>query len=78
MDINYVTNEELTAPPLTEERVREFEEFFNSVDKIDIWDGSLFFLIREICDPYFAGARDLDETIRLLQNRVGLYLNEQM
>ncbi|MDE7042861.1 MAG: extracellular solute-binding protein [Oscillospiraceae bacterium] len=78
LDINYVTNEELTAPPLTEERVREFEEFFNSVDKIDIWDGSLFFLIREICDPYFAGARDLDETIRLLQNRVGLYLNEQM
>lgn len=78
LDINYVTNEELTAPPLTEERVREFEEFFNSVDKIDIWDGSLFFLIREICDPYFAGARDLDETIRLLQNRVGLYLSEQM
>ena len=78
LDINYVTNEELTAPPLTEERVRECEEFFNSVDKIDIWDGSLFFLIREICDPYFAGARDLDETIRLLQNRVGLYLNEQM
>ena len=78
LDINYVTNEELTAPPLTEERVREFEEFFNSVDKIDIWDGSLFFLIREICDPYFAGARDLDETIHLLQNRVGLYLNEQM
>ncbi len=78
LDINYVTNEELTAPPLTEERVREFEEFFNSVDKIDIWDGSLFFLIREICDPYFAGAKDLDETIRLLQNRVGLYLSEQM
>ena len=78
LDINYVTNEELTAPPLTEERVREFEEFFNSVDKIDIWDGSLFFLIREICDPSCAGARDLDETIRLLQNRVGLYLSEQM
>ena len=35
-------------------------------------------LIYEICDPYFAGARDLDETIRLLQNRVGLYLSEQM
>ena len=62
----------------TEERVREFEEFFNSIDKIDIWDNSLMSLIREICDPYFAGATDLDETIRLLQNRVGLYLSEQM
>ena len=78
LDINHVTNEELTAPPLTEERVREFEEFFNSIDKIDIWDNSLMSLIREICDPYFAGATDLDETIRLLQNRVGLYLSEQM
>ena len=77
LDINYVTNEELTAPPLTEERVREFEEFFNSIDKICIWDISLMNLIHEICDPYFAGAKDLDETIRLLQNRVGLYLNEQ-
>ena len=78
LDINYVTNEELTAPPLTEERVREFEDFFNSIDKICIWDLSLMNLIREICDPYFAGATDLDETIRLLQNRVGLYLSEQM
>ncbi len=78
LDINYVTNEELTAPPLTEERVREFEEFFNSIDKICIWDISLMNLIHEICDPYFAGAKDLDETIRLLQNRVGLYLSEQM
>lgn len=26
---------------------------------------------------YFAGDRTLDDTIALLQNRVGLYLNEQ-
>ena len=78
LDADPVTHEEITAPPLTEERVREFEEFFNSIDKICIWDISLMNLIHEICDPYFAGAKDLDETIRLLQNRVGLYLNEQM
>ncbi len=78
VDFNRVTNEELTAPPLTEERVREFEDFFNSIDKIDIWDREMFFLIREICDPYFAGARTLDETVALLQNRVGLYVREQM
>lgn len=78
VDFNRVTNEELTAPPLTEERVREFEDFFNSIDKIDIWDREMFFLIREICDPYFAGAKTLDETVALLQNRVGLYVSEQM
>lgn len=78
VDFNRVTNEEITAPPLTEERVREFEDFFNSIDKIDIWDREMFFLIREICDPYFAGAKTLDETVALLQNRVGLYVSEQM
>ena len=78
LDFDPVTHEEITAPPLTEERAGEFDDFFNSIDKIDIWDGSLISLIQEICDPYFAGAKDLDETIRLLQNRVGLYLNEQM
>lgn len=78
VDFDPVTYEEITAPPLTEERAREFDDFFNSIDKIEIWDGPLMNLIYEICDPYFAGARDLDETIRLLQNRVGLYLSEQM
>ena len=78
VDFDPVTHEEITAPPLTEERAREFDDFFNSIDKIEIWDGPLMNLIYEICDPYFAGARDLDETIRLLQNRVGLYLSEQM
>ena len=78
VDFDPVTHEEITAPPLTEERAREFDDFFNSIDKIEIWDGPLMNLIYEICDPYFAGAKDLDETIRLLQNRVGLYLSEQM
>lgn len=78
VDFDPVTHEEITAPPLTEKRAREFDDFFNSIDKIEIWDGPLMNLIYEICDPYFAGARDLDETIRLLQNRVGLYLSEQM
>lgn len=76
LDVDPVTHEEITAPPLTEERTREFDHFFNSIDKIDIWDGSLVNLVREICDPYFAGAKTLDETVALLQNRVGLYVNE--
>ena len=78
LDADPVTHEEITAPPLTEERAGAFDDFFNSIDKIEIWDGSLMSLVWEICDPYFAGAKDLDETIRLLQNRVGLYLSEQM
>lgn len=70
--------ETVTAPPLTEEEVRRFEEYFNSIDKIDLtWEQSLTRLVLEVCTPYFSGDKTLDETVRLLDNRVGLYLNEQ-
>lgn len=34
-------------------------------------------IVCETLGPYFAGDRTLDDTITLLQNRVGLYLHEQ-
>ena len=34
-------------------------------------------VVWDAISPYFAGDRTLDDTIALLQNRVGLYLNEQ-
>ena len=73
------TGQVVTAPPMAEEEVRRFEDFFNSIDKSEIaWDGALSRLILETCGPYFAGAKTLDETVALLQNRVGLYVSEQM
>lgn len=67
-----------TVPPLTEEEVRRFEDFFNSIDKIDItWDRTLTKLVVETCGPYFSGDKTLDETVALVQNRVGLYISEQ-
>lgn len=66
------------APPLTEEQVQRFEDFFNSVNRIDILqDVTLGRLVREVCAPYFSGDNTLDETVSLLDNRVGLYLSEQ-
>ena len=72
------TKEDFTVPPVTEEQIQRFEAFFNSIDKINIReDIDLFLLIREICEPYLAGDKTLDETVAMLQNRVGLYLNER-
>ena len=70
--------ESVTVPPLTEEEVRRFEDFFNSIDKIDItWNRTLIKLVLETCGPYFSGDKSLDETVALVQNRVGLYISEQ-
>lgn len=66
------------APPLTEEEVQRFEDFFNSISRIDILqDVTLCRLVMEVCAPYFSGDNTLDETVSLLDNRVGLYISEQ-
>ena len=70
--------ESVTVPSLTEEEVRRFEDFFNSIDKIDItWNGTPMKLVLETCAPYFSGDKSLDETVALVQNRVELYVSEQ-
>ncbi|MDE7042514.1 MAG: hypothetical protein K2P10_06940, partial [Oscillospiraceae bacterium] len=66
------------VPPLAEEEVRRFEDFINSIDKIElIVERDLLNLVLEVCAPYFSGDKPLDETVALVQNRVGLYLSEQ-
>ena len=68
----------VTVPPLAEEEVRRFEDFINSIDKIElIGERDLFNLVLEVCAPCFSGDKPLDETVALVQNRVGLYLSEQ-
>ena len=66
-----------SVPPVTEEDVRRFEDFLNSVDRIDMGDDALCDLVMDTCGPYFAGDKTLDETILLTGNRVNLYVNEQ-
>ena len=34
-------------------------------------------LVLETCGPYVSGDKSLDETVALVQNRVGLYVSEQ-
>ena len=57
--------------------VRRFTDFVNHIDKIDLYDTTIYDLVQEQCGPYFAGDMTMDETIRLIENRVGLYVNEQ-
>ncbi len=61
----------------TEEELARYEDFLGSIDKIEICDNTLYSLVKECCNPYFAGDKTLDETVQLIQNRVMLYVNEQ-
>ena len=62
---------------VTEEQCQRFETFLNSIDKIGLCDNSLFHIVEEICVPYFAGDKSLDDAIALVQSRAKLYVNER-
>lgn len=68
----------LELPPISKEELARFEDFYNRIDKIDFCDETIYNIVWEQCAPYFAGDRTLDETIAQIQNRVSLYVNEQM
>ena len=60
----------------TQEEVDRFEDLFNSIETINLYDPTVYDIANEACGPYFAGDKTIDETVTLIQNRVSLYLNE--
>lgn len=72
----YMVDDSIELPPLTEEDVLRFETFYNSIERINLGDSTIYDIVWELCTHYFAGDRTLDETVNLIQNRVGLYVNE--
>ena len=63
---------------LTAEDLRRAESLFNSTTRSSILaDKKLVDIVTEVAGAYFAGDRTLDETIAQIENRVGLYVNEQ-
>ena len=72
------------APPgisirgVTKEELARYEDFLNSIDKIQLYDASIYNIIEENATAYFAGDKTLDETVDLIQRRVALYVSENM
>ena len=72
------------APPgisirgVTKEELARYEDFLNSIDKIQLYDASIYNIIEENATAYFAGDKTLDEAVDLIQRRVALYVSENM
>ena len=60
-----------------EEDLLLFEKLINSTTQIYWPDDALSDIVWETLGPYFTGDKPLDDTLRLLDNPVSLYLNEQ-
>lgn len=62
---------------LTQEQIDQIMELYNSTSLVSQNDESITDIINEETAGYFAGQKTLDDTVRLIQNRVSLYVAEQ-
>ncbi len=72
-DGNYAS---LPIRHVSEDDVLRFEELVNNTTQIYWPNDALANIVRESIGPYFAGDKTLEETVKLVQNRVTLYVNE--
>ena len=64
--------------PMTKEEVEYVTSLFDTNRSSILLDKEVRDIVLDTAGAYFAGDRDLEQTVQMLNSRVGLYLNEQM
>ncbi len=65
-----------TYHAVTQREYDQLMELYNAVETAYSLDETVWQIVKEQALAYFAGDRPLDETVRLIQDRVTLYINE--
>ena len=66
------------APPIaTQAQIDQIMALITGLDMIAMRDSTVVSLIEEELLPFFAGDRSIQETVRIIQNRVQTYLSER-
>ena len=72
-----ITNEEIEIAPLTEDRAAVLRMMMEHVTHERFAKPHIMELIMEEVEPFLAGDRSVEDTARIIQNRVQTYLNER-
>lgn len=62
---------------MTKEEAQALRELINSTDRSAAYDKNVMNIVSEELQPFFSGAKSAEDTARLIQDRVGIYVNEQ-
>ncbi len=62
--------------PLTEEQMESVMNLITGTTNVARYDEELNNIISEELEPFFAGTKSLDDTVRYIQDRVSKYINE--
>ena len=72
----YYPNYVQLGPIEDEEYIERFDEVVQNTTQIYWPDDELANIVWECLGPYFAGDRTMEDTVRMLDSRVGLYVSE--
>ncbi|MGN0152946.1 MAG: hypothetical protein ACI4A3_00735 [Lachnospiraceae bacterium] len=67
---------EVQIGPLSDEEAQMYIDLVNSIKKAGSYNTAISDIILEEAKVYFAGQKNLDETVDIIQNRVKTYVNE--
>ncbi|MDE5967243.1 MAG: hypothetical protein K2G89_10480 [Lachnospiraceae bacterium] len=67
---------EVKIGPLSEKQMNLYKELLGSIHKVSSYNDEIMTIIQEEVKAYFAGEKSVDETAKLIQNRVSTYVNE--
>lgn len=62
---------------MTKEEAQALRELINSTDRSAAYDKNVINIVSEELQSFFSGAKSAEDTARLIQDRVGIYVNEQ-
>ena len=66
-----------TPQSATQADIDQIMALIENTRQIALWDDTVIEMIEVELLPFFAGDRSLDETVRIIQNRVQMYLSER-
>ena len=70
-------NETVDVYAITPEQYQIVRSLIDSTHSVYSFDENILSIVSEECAAYFSGAKTIDETAALIQNRVSLYMAEQ-
>ncbi len=64
-------------PPLSMDEAGQLRELIDAIEHTTLIDETALGIIREEAAPFLAGQRSAEETARISQSRISLYVSEQ-
>ena len=75
-DSTYIGGTEYTLPVLTQEQIDDFKSYVDGASISGSYDSDIMDIITEEAGAFFSGDKSADDVVKLIQNRVGIYLGE--